>query len=108
MASENSEGIKVIILDSGIEIRELSNVRIIRIKSKKYNLLIMKDYWPVIGEIEGSITFENEKTTRYDDVKAFYSMAHNVFHLVISDNNAIDINLEDNIIAKKEETKANA
>ena len=102
MASENSEGIKVIILDSGIEMHELSNVKIIRIKSKNYNLLIMKDYWPVVGEIEGSIAFENEKTTRYDDVKAFYSMAHNIFHLVISDKDVADIDLEKNEVKKKE------
>ena len=103
MANESNNGIRVIILNSGIEMQELSNVKIIRIKSKKYNLLIMKDYWPVVGEIEGSIVFESEKTTRFENIKAFYSMAHNLFHLVISGKDIVGIDLEKN--EKKEAAK---
>ena len=39
-----SDELKVIILDSGIDIEEIENVKIIRIKSGIYNLLIYKDY----------------------------------------------------------------
>ena len=33
----------------------IENVRFVRILSKKYNLLIMRDYLPIIGELDGSI-----------------------------------------------------
>ena len=31
--------------------REIEHVQLIRVKSEKYNLLIMEDYMPVLGEI---------------------------------------------------------
>ena len=37
-------------------VKEIQHVRLIRIKSRKYNLLIMEDYMPVLGEIDGDVT----------------------------------------------------
>ena len=80
-----SDGIKVIILDSGVDIEEIEDVRIIRIKSIDYNLLICKDYSPLIGEIEGSIIIEGDNTKKYENIKGFYSISRNIFHLIISE-----------------------
>ena len=47
----------------------IENVIGIRIKSKNYNLLIMPNYLPIIGEIEGKIEIETEETsTKYEDI----------------------------------------
>ena len=46
----DSAGIKVKIFDMAHGLREYENIKIIRIISKDYNLLIMKDYLPIIGE----------------------------------------------------------
>ena len=83
---KNNEELKVIVLDSNnINMNVIENVRIIRIKSDKYNLLIMKDYWPVVGEINGKIIIEAEESFTYDNITGFYALSHNVFHLIIKE-----------------------
>lgn len=60
------------------------NVKYIRIKSTNYNLLIMKDYMPILGEIEGSISFEGPNVNRaFENVFAFYMSKENEFNLII-------------------------
>lgn len=60
------------------------NVKYIRIKSTNYNLLIMRDYMPILGEIEGSISFEGPDVNKaYDNVLAFYMSKENEFNLII-------------------------
>lgn len=76
--------IKAIILKNrDVTMSEINNIRIIRIKDKNYNLLIMKDYWPVIGEINGSIYLEGDETYSFENVVGFFSISHNIFHLII-------------------------
>ena len=83
---QNNEELKVIILDSNnINMQEIDNVKLIRIKSDKYNLLIMKDYWPVVGEINGKIVIEAEESITYENIVGFFSLSHNVFHLIIKE-----------------------
>jgi len=81
---ENNNGIKVIILENdNVKMSVLNNVKIIRIKDKKYNLLIMKDYWPVVGEVDGTVQIEGEESLTFSKIKGFYSLTHNIFHLII-------------------------
>ena len=81
---ENNKYIKVTVLkNNSVEMSEINNARIIRIKDKKYNLLIMRDYWPILGEIEGSIIIEADERVEYTNIKGFYTLSHNVFHLII-------------------------
>jgi len=83
---ENNKELKVIVLDSNhINMKVIENVRIIRVKSDKYNLLIMKDYWPVVGEINGKIVIEAEESITYDNLMGFFALSHNVFHLIIKE-----------------------
>jgi len=103
MANENNAGIRAVILDSGISMKEMQNVKIIRIKSDKYNLLMMKDYWPIIGEMHGSVAIEGENSIHYDNITAFYSMIHNVFHLIIKEKNIPSVSEKEP--AKKETKK---
>lgn len=75
--------VKIYTLKKGLEF--LENVAAIRIKSKDYNLLILKDYVPIIGEIDGSFEIElsQEELLNYDNVKAYYIMEDNVFNILI-------------------------
>lgn len=83
---ENNNELKVIVLDSKkINMNVIENVKIIRIKSDKYNLLIMKDYWPVVGEINGKIVIEADDSVTYENIVGFYALSHNVFHLIIKE-----------------------
>ena len=69
----DNSGIKVRIFDMAHGLREYENIKIIRIISKDYNLLIMKDYLPIIGEIEGSVDIKSDSIEMsFKDIKAFY------------------------------------
>lgn len=82
---EKSSGIKVIILEDNIEIVKKENIKLIRIVSSNYNLLIMKDYLPIIGYLDGSITIEGDETIKYDKIKGIFSNVKNVFYLVVKE-----------------------
>ena len=82
----DNSGIKVRIFDMEHGLREYEDIKIIRIISKDYNLLIMKDYLPIIGEIEGSVDIKNDNVDlSFKDIKAFYMNRENVFNLMIKE-----------------------
>lgn len=84
----NNEGIKVRIFDLAKGLVEYEHIKIIRIISKDYNLLIMQDYLPIIGEIEGNVDIKNEELEiNYKSIKAFYMNSGNVFNLMIKEGN---------------------
>lgn len=65
---------------------EYEDVKIVRIISKDYNLLIMKDYLSVIGEIVGSVDIKGENVDiSFKQIKAFYMNRKNVFNLMIEE-----------------------
>ena len=80
------DGIKVKVFDIRNGMRVYDNIKIIRIISKDYNLLIMKDYLPIIGEIEGSVDIKNDVVNEsFKNIKAFYMNSDNVFNLTIKE-----------------------
>ena len=84
----DKSGIKVRIFDIENGLREYKDIKIIRIISKDYNLLIMKDYLPIIGEIEGSVDIKNDEVNlSFKDIKAFYMNSNNEFNLMIKEEN---------------------
>ena len=84
----DNTGIKVRIFDMKKGLREYENIKIIRIISKDYNLLIMKDYLPIIGEIDGSVDIKNDDVNlSFKSIKAFYMNSDNVFNLMINEVN---------------------
>ena len=81
---ENKSGITVNIFDLKTGLNTYSNVEYIRITSKDYNLLIMLDYMPIIGEIEGKVDIKLEdREINFENIKASYMNSHNVFNLMI-------------------------
>ncbi len=75
---------KIVSLDEGL--REYENIRMIRIKSKKHTLLIMEDFMPVIGELDGDVEIVyGEKSEAIRNVKGFYMHKKNEFSLIIKD-----------------------
>ncbi len=77
--------VKILTISKGLEVIE--DVKAIRIKSKDYNLLIMKDYLPIIGQIDGVIEIETEeKTIRKENIIAYYINTHNEFQIIIKED----------------------
>lgn len=82
----NDKEIKVRIFDIEHGLVEYENVKTIKIVSKDYNLLIMKDYLSVIGEIVGSVEIKGEDVDlSFNGIKAFYMNSKNVFNLMIEE-----------------------
>ncbi len=84
---EEKKYIEVIVISfqSGYQI--FHNVKLIRLKSKKYNLLIMIDYMPVVGELDGDISIVSETDEiKLENVQGFYVMKNNVFKLLIKED----------------------
>jgi hypothetical protein len=81
----NSE-LKLRIFDMEYGLREYENIEYIRLVSDTYNLLIMKDYLPIIGEVDGKINIKGKDIDMtLDNVKAFYMNSDNVFNLMIKE-----------------------
>ncbi len=76
--------VKVLSMKNGLV--EYDDVQFIRILSKKYNLIILKDYLPVIGEIRGDIEIERLKETiKLQNIVGYYIHKHNQFNLFLRD-----------------------
>ena len=82
----SGDGIKVRIFDLAKGLTEYEHIKVIRIVSKDYNLLIMEDYLPIIGEVEGSIDIKGDDIDiSFSKVRAFYMNSSNVFNLMIKE-----------------------
>ena len=82
----SDKGMKVRVFDMTHGLVEYDDVKTIRIVSRDYNLLIMKDYLSVIGEIVGSVDIKGEDLDlSFKQIKAFYMNSKNVFNLMIEE-----------------------
>ena len=69
-------------VDEGFQ--KFEQVDMIRIKSEKYTLLIMDDYMPVIGRIDGMVEIVSGEDTRsFQPIHGFYTHRKNTFELLI-------------------------
>ena len=86
VAVGSGEGFKVKIFDLETGLTEYEHIKVIRLVSKDYNLLIMEDYLPIIGEIDGSIDIKGDDVDlHFTNIKAFYMNSNNVFNLMIKE-----------------------
>lgn len=75
---------KVISLQMGYE--HFRNLKGIMIKSSKYNILIMEDYLPVIGEVIGDVTLIGDDfQKKYEGIHGFYKHSGNEFELLLKE-----------------------
>ena len=76
--------VKILSLKRGVEV--LENVVSIKINSKKYNLLIMKNYTPIIGDISGTIEVQSENSSKtYENINGYYLNINNEFRLMLKE-----------------------
>ncbi len=77
--------VRVLSLEKGLEI--YNDIKIIRIVSRDNNLMIMSEFQPVIGEINGNVTFISEESDYgLNDVKAFFCFRKNVMKIIIKED----------------------
>lgn len=67
-------------------LREIQHVDFIRIKSEQYNLMILEDYMPLLGEVEGNVTIQARgDTTSLENIHGFYIHQNNLFRLMLKE-----------------------
>lgn len=72
------------IIDNEKGMRFLPEVLAVRIRSERFGLLIMEDYMPTLGSIDGSVVFLTpEGEVRYDAIQGFYKHQYNEFTLLV-------------------------
>jgi len=82
----NKKGISVKLLNINKGLIEYEDVKFIKIKSKHYNLIIMQDYLPIIGEIDGSVKLELVKdSVVLKNIKGYFMNKKNQFNLFIKE-----------------------
>ena len=63
------------------------NVVLVRIVSRDYNILILKDYMPTIGKVEGSVQIVGEDIMeQLEDICGYYVFHQNQFELLIEED----------------------
>lgn len=85
-ATKTVAKMKVKILNIQNGLKAYDNVSIIKIKSKKYNLSIMEDYLPVIGEVDGDVEIiALDNFVKLTNIIGYYMLKHNEFKLFIKE-----------------------
>ncbi len=76
------------IIDTAAGLTTISEIYAVRIHSKDFHALIMNDYLPTLGKIDGDITFlSGEGEHSYFAIKGFYKHQHNEFTLLVEERN---------------------
>lgn len=79
-----SDTIQVRISDFEHGLRVFDDVQIVRIVSSNYTLLVMNDFVPSIGIINGNVEIvTGEDIESIKNIKAFYLHRENIFSLLI-------------------------
>jgi hypothetical protein len=80
--TEELQNIVVQLLNINGDVKKYEDVKFVKIISKKYNLIIMKDYLPIIGEVQGEIEIGTEnETINMKKVRGYFMHKHNKFNL---------------------------
>ena len=86
LLTDSNPEINVRILNIKTGLIEYKEVEFIKILSKDYNLIVMKDYLPMIGEIQGSIEIETQnENIKMDNIVGYYIHKYNQFNLFIKE-----------------------
>lgn len=66
----------------GVEVYK--DVQLVRVKNATNNLLILEDHMPVMGELDGSLTFVSRKEEyTLENIQGFFTHSHNLFEMLI-------------------------
>ncbi len=78
---------KIVCIEKGLQ--EFENIEMVRVKSTDHTLLILKNYMPLLGRLEGyvELVFE-DKTLRFNDLKGYYMHKKNEFSLLVQEGDA--------------------
>ncbi|MCQ2496717.1 MAG: hypothetical protein MJ131_09020 [Lachnospiraceae bacterium] len=66
------------------------DAKMIRLKDRQSNLLVMIDYMPTVGEIDGTVEIVLEhESVKLENVRGFYIIKNNVFKLLLREEQIV-------------------
>lgn len=69
---------------------QLEGVKLIYLKSKDYQTMIMADFVPTFGRVQGDVTLlTREREIRVRNVDGFFTVSHNTFVLLLKEENYV-------------------
>ena len=81
---ENKIKAKIVSIDKGLQ--EYEGVEMIRVVSQNHNLLILQNYMPLIGRLDGYVDLVfQDKTLRFSDLQGYYMHKKNEFSLLVQE-----------------------
>ncbi len=84
-------------------LRVFDDVKLIRIRSRDYTLLIMEDYFPLLGRIHGRVELvTKDELIDLGEVSGFYMHRENEFSLLINEQLAEPGAVEDAAMPEEE------
>lgn len=76
--------VKVMGMEQGFRLYE--NISVVYLKSREYQLMIMADYVPTFGRIEGEVILvSKDREIRIRNANGFFMMRKNVFELLMKE-----------------------
>lgn len=93
-ALQSDKRIEAIIISYNNGFTVYHDVKMIRLKGKGINLLIMADYMPTVGEIDGDVELVREDSfegsiVSLKQISGFFVVKNNVFKLLIKEDSHV-------------------
>lgn len=83
---ENSDNMRVKVLNIKDGLKLYQDVHCIRINHQSEKLIIMKDYMPIIGEVNGEVIIEmKDETVKLSNIIGYYMNYQNQFNLFLKE-----------------------
>ncbi len=81
---DKSITVKIYDFDKGLQ--QYDHIQLVRVQSKNYNLLIMPDFIPTIGELDGSLSIVGDHVKLdWENILGYYVIRHNTFEIILKD-----------------------
>lgn len=75
----------VFTLSEGMKVFE--DAAVVRVISSDYNILILKDYMPLLGKVEGRVQIAGAGgSAEYENIRGYYMFRKNEFELLIDED----------------------
>ncbi len=91
--------IKAKIVSMKYGLQEFEEIEMIRVKGKNHSLLILQNYMPLLGRIDGYVDLVlKDETLRVNDVHGYYMHKKNEFSLLVEEGDTMPVSFieEDN------------
>lgn len=75
---------KIVSMEYGLQ--EYEEIEMIRVKGENHSLLILQNYMPLLGHLDGYVDLVlKDETLRIQDVKGYYMHKQNEFSLLVEE-----------------------